>query len=56
MLISPIIGAITDRVGHGKVMATGILLMGASIAAFGAAKYIDSNSVVIAVAIFLRVC
>ena len=55
VIVSPIVGWLIDKVGHAKIMATGALLMAASIFSFGFTIDIDDNWLLITIAIVLRV-
>jgi len=55
VVFSLITGKIVDKVGHNKIMAIGTFVMALSIVSFAAAIYIDSNGLIIAFAIVLRI-
>lgn len=56
VIFSPIAGAIVDSAGHAKMMALGAFLMAFSIAAFSIEIYIDSDWLIIFIAMLLRAC
>ena len=51
---SPIVGKIIDKTGHRKIMIYGTLLMSIACSSFGLAKYIENNTLLILVGVFLR--
>ena len=55
-IMAPIIGGVVDKFGHNRILTAGILLMSASITAFGTTIYLDSNTGLIGTSIALRMC
>ena len=55
VILSPVVGATVDRVGHRWMIVVGVILMSASISSFGLVKYVTTNPVIIAASIVLRV-
>ena len=53
-IVSPIIGAVIDKVGHKKIMATGSILMSAACISFGFVKYIHNNTFIVLCGVLLR--
>ena len=52
--VSPIIGAVIDKVGHKKIMATGSILMSVACISFGFVKYIHNNMIIVICGVLLR--
>lgn len=56
VMVSFITGNYVDRIGHAKVIGVGTLLMSVSVGACSTVIFMESNALIIGVAVFLRVC